>query len=468
MSLALKIVAGGLWKSGVNYASSSVNLLANILLARLLVPTDFGVFALAMSISEILFTLGGLGLAKACIRLQEEADVFDTTMILAWIIAGVLAFLGTFLSLVVVPFYSGQIAIFLFIICSVTALQFPSSIYSAHMEKEFMFRRSAMVRGVCRSCAAIVGVGFAALGLGPWSLLFRTVFHGIMIFIGMSYFSTFKFKAHYNKETARKVWRFSYDMFFMRLSETAFDQMPKFLLGSLAGTQFLGLFERSKHMSGLPNSMLSPFNAEVGFAVYSRFKEYPSKIAEGVQWNLMLVGHLVLPAGLLVFLFSESILQTVLGAQWVPAAPLLQGFSLFLITLPVYVVLKYVLLARGNVRDVTLTRSISAVFVLAWIGIAYFREGFWQYLPWIISTVILASTVFLAWRCSKIGISIPWLSIFGIPSVLVSLLLVLGIYLRSNGMNALLIMVLFLSLWLVALVLFEHKKMFEIYGRLKA
>jgi O-antigen/teichoic acid export membrane protein len=214
--------------------------------------------------------------------------------------------------------------------------------------------------------------------------------------------------------------------------------------------------------------MLSPFNAEVGFAVYSRFKEYPSKIAEGVQWNLMLVGHLVLPAGLLVFLFSESILQTVLGAQWVPAAPLLQGFSLFLITLPVYVVLKYVLLARGNVRDVTLTRSISAVFVLAWIGIAYFREGFWQYLPWIISTVILASTVFLAWRCSKIGISIPWLSIFGIPSVLVSLLLVLGIYLRSNGMNALLIMVLFLSLWLVALVLFEHKKMFEIYGRLKA
>jgi len=51
MSLARKIVAGGLWMSGVNYASSSVNLLANILLARLLVPTDFGVFALAMSIS---------------------------------------------------------------------------------------------------------------------------------------------------------------------------------------------------------------------------------------------------------------------------------------------------------------------------------------------------------------------------------------------------------------------------------
>ena len=57
MSIAKKAITGTFWLSGVSYITFAISLVGNIILARLLMPEDFGLFALALALNELVYIL---------------------------------------------------------------------------------------------------------------------------------------------------------------------------------------------------------------------------------------------------------------------------------------------------------------------------------------------------------------------------------------------------------------------------
>ncbi len=331
MSLAKIAVWGGIWSAGINYVGFGLNLVGNIILARLLMPEDFGVFALALSIIDMLFILGGFGFAQACIQLQDEEDVFSTGLLLTWLVAIVLALLGASAAWIGSYFYTSEVILFVLILCPLKSLGFPCSIYLAFLEKNFSFRRSALIRTLGRSVAVLVSIVTAMYGFGVWSLLVRESLSLIFIFSGALVFSSLQFKLCYNQKTAGKIFKFSVDMFFLRMSEILFYRAPVFLLGTFGGITLLGLFERSQFLVFSSNKLLQNFHSTVAFPVYSKVQHNKVKLSEGVRFILWFVVRLIIPVVLCVLFFPETILVLVLGTQWSDAAFIFKGFSFLLL-----------------------------------------------------------------------------------------------------------------------------------------
>jgi O-antigen/teichoic acid export membrane protein len=248
--------------------------------------------------------------------------------------------------------------------------------------------------------------------------------------------------------------------------EKVFMRLPIVLSGLFVGTVFVGLFERSLYLAGLPNTASAQISAKVAFPVYSKLKNNKEKIAEGVFWNLTIIFSLLSPVALLVFLFPESIITILLGDKWAQAAPLFQGFSLFLLIAPVFAVLKYALLATGNIIDVAVGRLICVTFVVTWIATSFYSRNQWIYVPWAMSSGLLVSVFWLSWRVRLIDIQIPWLNIISFPVLLSFLILGLGYYLTQNLVNTFIIMGILLTIWTVSILVIEHGKIVKLYHRI--
>jgi O-antigen/teichoic acid export membrane protein len=466
MSIARKAISGGLWMTGINYTSFAINLLGQLVLARLLFPEDFGIFSMALATSELLFFVMDFSFSMACIQLQDEKDVFDTGIVICLLTSLIIIVLAGALSFGASFFYSRKIVLFVFVLCMIRIFSLPASIYSAYMEKNLLFRRNALIIGSTRSSAVVIAIGLAALGFGVWSLLLREILATGSLFIGMLIFSPYSFTWKFNKSAAIKIWKFGYRLLFLNMIEKVFMRLPIVLSGLFVGTVFVGLFERSLYLAGLPNTALAQISAKVAFPVYSKFKNNKEKIAEGVFWNLTIIFSLLSPVALLVFLFPESIITILLGDKWAQAAPLFQGFSLFLLIAPVFAVLKYALLATGNIIDVAVGRLICVTFVVTWIATSFYSRNQWIYVPWAMSSGLLVSVFWLSWRVRLIDIQIPWLNIISFPVLLSFLILGLGYYLTQNLVNTFIIMGILLTIWTVSILVIEHGKIVKLYHRI--
>jgi len=151
---------------------------------------------------------------NSCIALQEEPDVFDTGMFLSLFLAAILVLLGFAVSTLAPLFYNKEMVTFLLILCLIKPFDFPISIYSASLEKGFLFKRNSIIRGLAGSSGLIIALSLAFVGFGVWSLLAREGLTVLFLLVGMIIFSNYKFSFRFNRETAVKIWRYSYRMFF--------------------------------------------------------------------------------------------------------------------------------------------------------------------------------------------------------------------------------------------------------------
>jgi len=216
VSLAKKAISGTLWMSGISYIGFAVNFGIQLILVRLLAPEDFGLFALGLSIAEMLFIFFSFSFSMGVIQIQESTDLFDTAFYLSLISGFVILVIGGIVSLIISSFYSLPSVIAFFSLCALQPLQGCMSIYSASMEKELRFKQNAIVRGISTNLSGFGSILLAYMGFGVWSLVGREVITAFLMFIGMRLFSSYRFGKNFNRVTAKKLIDFGYKNAFLK------------------------------------------------------------------------------------------------------------------------------------------------------------------------------------------------------------------------------------------------------------
>jgi teichuronic acid exporter len=421
LSLTRAAIKGSAWTAVIQYGVFIFTFIGNLFLVRLLVPDDYGVFALALSILEFVFILGGLGINHACIFYSDEPDVLNTAQFLAWTLAFFLSVLGLIVGFVLqkLGLYSETVINFILILTPVQALLVPTSVFIASLDKDLNFRRSAVVSSV----GPIVGISMALLIAmydgGVYSLLYKQVFTVVIGFFMASYFSHYKFSLSFNKITAKKIWKYSVKMFFQRMTETLAGRIPNILIGTVGGSNVLGLIERSKYIAQLQNSMLTPFFGKVAFATYSRVKDDKDKISFGLHLNLYWGVRISIFFGVIAFLFPELIIETILGESWLGAAEYLKGFSIYIVFISLFSPMNFALMALGNIFPLVISNVIQIVFVMLGIALAWYTDSSWDVIPWVISVGMLIGTIMLGVVLRRTGLKLQWYKIIKFPLILI-------------------------------------------------
>jgi len=370
MSLAKKALSGTLWTSGISYIGFAITFCIQLILVRLLVPEDFGLFALGLSMSEIIFLFFSFSFSMAVIQIQEADDLFDTAFYLAIFAGIIIVLIGGSMSLVLSSYYPERVIMIFAILCALSPIQGCALLYGAAMEKELQFKKVAFAGSIASNVSAVGTVVLAYAGFGVWSLVGKEIMKVVLLFFSGRWMSSYRFTGKFNRDTAKKLLSFGFKMVFSRGLDVLYFRAPQFFIGTFAGTSMLGFFSQTYYIACVPHVVLLPATYKVAYPIYSKLQQNKDKMSEAFYITNYFIIRLVMPLMLILFLYPKDVLGVLYGDQWIEASPMLRYFAVYAAFLPLFWNAKTFAYGLGKLIEVSKAYIVKIVLIAIGLLIA--------------------------------------------------------------------------------------------------
>ena len=462
MSLGKKAVLAVLWNSFGNYIGSAINFFSQLILVRLLLPEDFGIFALAVSIIEIIPFLTSWSFSIAIIQMPEQKDLINTAFWLSLIEAIILfvVSLGIFLFLQI--HYPNKIElslVFLFIAFS-RGINLLSAVYAACMEKDLHYKNLSLLRSIINIVSVVAAVSSAIFGFGVWSLVVKELVTSVLCLVSFKYISKWKFEWRFSINIAKSLLHFNTKMLFSRGLEVIHFKIDSFLVGILSGTNILGYYAQARYLADVTNAISAPGTVVAALPVYSKIQNDEKKLKEAIRLSNFFLIRFMLPFSLLFLIFPYEVVKLLLGEKWERVGLPLQWLALYPLLVPVFENLKTLLYGIGKVGTVAYIRltQILIAIILIVLGIKFYGLA-GAVIGFIISMIVGVLMIYIAtsrysFYSLKSNIFIPLISVL---ISIFSAYLIKIFFSEVHGLRNIFLMTLSVLIYFFGLYLFERK-----------
>jgi len=361
-TLKEKSIRGGVAVVLCQGSSAVLQLGTLLVLARLLSPTDYGLQAMVLSLTNLVSLLKDAGLNFATVN--QETLTHEQVSTLFWINVG----LGILLTLAVAA-GSHFLAVFykdsrlFWITLASSFIFFFNGLTVQHralLDRAMRFTTSAGLDISCSVLATVVAIGMAIMGFGYWSLICQNIslafFSAIGVWLAMPWLP------------GRPSWT-SDSRFMVRVGGTvtlnsivtyfAYNT-EKILLGRFWGPALLGIYGRAYQLANLPVQQVTSSVGSVAFPMLSRLQSDPQRLRRSYMKSHSLVVSFTIPLVFVCALFPNEIVYTLLGPKWQGTASVLRLISPAMLVLALMNPLSYLLRALGMVE-----RALKIALLLA-------------------------------------------------------------------------------------------------------
>lgn len=333
MSLKGKTFLGIKWTATSAIAGSVLQLLQVAILARILTPKDFGLMALVMVVIGFSQAFLDMGVSNAIIYKQEISNRQFSSLYWLNVLSGaVIFFILMVLAPFVASFYSEPELTGLVRLVAVTFLIQPfGQQFMILLQKELSFDQIARVEILNKVITLIITVILALNGLGVYSLAFGAIV-SVLVSTGQYLFIGSKFYKPAFILEFREIKEFLYFGLYQTGERTInyFNfQVDVLLIGKLAGTTELGIYNIAKQIIMQPGSVLNPIITRVTFPAMAKIQEQTGKLKDVYLKQINYLSSVNFPVYAAMFVFSEEIIQILFGPKWQGAVIILKILSVW-------------------------------------------------------------------------------------------------------------------------------------------
>lgn len=321
MSLLRTGVQALKWSVLGELAARVLGPLTFIVLARILLPEDFGVVAAATVLISLAQVLCELGLAKALVqrtdRIQEAANTAF------WLNAGFGALLmGTlFLAAPAVAAFFGEARIesALQVLSPVMLLSALSAVPMALMQREFRYQSLFWVRLLGAGLPALASLPVAMAGGGHWALVGGTLAGQAAQAAALWWLGGWRPRWAFSRELAGELMRFGRWALLAGLLGWGYGWMDAVVVGRFLGAHDMGLYRTGSTLVTLIFGLLLSPLLPVLYGLFSRAQHDLPVLRDALITVVRAATLVALPAALLLYATSEQLAHHVLGANWLDA-----------------------------------------------------------------------------------------------------------------------------------------------------
>ena len=372
-----RAVSAGLWSMLDLGLRQGVQFVASVVLARLLLPADFGQIALVVFFSSFsaIFVQGGLPEALIQSRtttIEEESTVFWWNVAGSVVFAAALVALGPFLG----AFYHAPALPGLMVLAAgMTVVASLSGVQTALLTRELRFDRITRAGVVSSLASAVAAVVAAWLGAGIWALGIQMGTAALTYTVAIWLVGGWRPLLHFRLATIRRLLGFGGWLSLSTALETLYTQGFALLLGKLYGLRELGLYNRAAGTQQLPANVFSAVIARVAFPLLSMRNDDPAAMRAGLRKANDLAMLVNVPVMVGLALLPDLVIEVLFGAKWLPAAPILAILAWSGVVFPLHVINLQAMLAQGRTRTyfqiefAKKTVGLAAVLVGSFFGI---------------------------------------------------------------------------------------------------
>lgn len=399
------VLSGSAWSLARTGVDQVIRFAVFVTLARLLEPTDFGLFALATIFIDIGRILAMTGWSEAVIRAPEVSDRFLSTVF--WSIAGtttVAAVVIAALSFPIANLLNEPAAALILIALSAALMLGPlGAVHWAIATKEFR-NRALTLTGVATSLigsGVVVAAAFA--GLGVWSFVIQQIVVGVLSAFLLWPIIPWRPSFTYDLREAKRIFGFSSNLIGAQLLQTGIVRVQDFIAGVAISPAALGQYRIAGRGYEIINQVcIMPLSA-MAMPALSRLQSDPAAFGRAYTRMLSLTSAIAVPAMLGFSAVATLAIPLVFGAKWAPAIPVVQVLGLMAPSIVISYFAAPALIAYGRsdiVIRLTLIQFIGTVIFSA-IAVRWGIVGLaWGYLAR--SYLTLPLQLFMFTRATKI------------------------------------------------------------------
>ena len=348
--LALK---GGAWATGSQIFRLLCQMASISVLARLLVPEDFGVVGFLISFTVVLALLRDMGLSPAIIRSATIKNEELNTLFLVSLGIGVALFIlvslfGWSLSAFVEEPKIAAISPYYGLIFFIDAL---SVIPLALMRRNMKFREIAIRDSVSNLLGILFGISSAFAGAGYWALVIMAATSSLSASI-MTWASAgwLPKKTFTSFAEIRHLLVYGGAFTVGQLANVISENLDKILIGRLFGMKELGYYTRAHVLIQTPTTALLGPVQTVLFPIMSKARHESVNYHQAILfWGKSIPIMFALGAALAAA-SSETIILLVLGSEWSVSADVFKWLSLLLFARPLGSMVYLLMMAEGNMK----------------------------------------------------------------------------------------------------------------------
>lgn len=326
MGLKSKIIKGGAFLAVANIFSQISAIAVNIVLARLLLPEDFGLIALATTYIGFIALLTSVGFGSAIIYKQSSTEVELSTLYWANFILAILSYLviaGT--APLASEFYNEPELKNIVWISAITVLLSP--VFTIHYkikERDLEFKLLSKITIISTTIAAIAGITAAYKGFGVYSLVIQLITFTIVRLVLILYSSNWKPRLLFRLGKVKDmIW---YSVKYHASTSVLYMErnIDYLILGRIFSATTLGYYAFSYNIMYTPVKRISYIFSDILFPSFSALKDSPEKILNGYLQSMRLIAIISFPIMALLSFNAEWIIQAVFGPKWNGAVPIVQ------------------------------------------------------------------------------------------------------------------------------------------------
>lgn len=381
-SLNTKVVSATKWSGITEIAAKLVSPLITMVLARLLTPDAFGVLVTAQMVISFAEIFTDAGFQKYIIqhKFKDETLLYKSAAVAFWsnLIFSLIVWLG-------IVVFSNQIAhivgndgygLVITISCICIPLEALSSIQMALFKRKMDFRTLFLVRIVGTLVPLIVTIPLALITHSYWSLIIGMIALNICNAVLLTMKSNWKPCRFYDFRLFKDMFSFTIWSMLEAISIWLTGYIDVFIVGSMLNTYYMGIYRTSITTVGSIMAIITSATTPVLFSALSRLQDNEVEFRRMFFKFQKIVGILVMPLGVGVFLFRNLITEILLGSQWRDAAYFIGWWGL---TSAVTIVFSHycseVFRSKGKPKFSVLSQIIHLLFVIPVVVISI-RHGF--------------------------------------------------------------------------------------------
>ena len=321
-----RTIFGMVWSAIDRFGSMAMSFASNLVLARLLMPDDFGVIGMLHIFIAIsgAFMIGGFG--DAIIQ-KKDATHTDYSTVFIWnMVLSVFFYVVLFFSApAIARFYNmPSLCEVLRVYGLVLILVALSVVQNAILRKELRFKALSIRNLSASFVALVVGVVMAYLGFGAWSLVASALVNQMMNVILVWGISSWRPSLVFNKNSFKDLFAFGGMMMLTSLVDKTYANLQGLLIGKWYSASELGYYTQASKLENIPTGSLSHIVSSVSFPVFSKLQNDKDKLLYGLRKNIKAITYLNFPLCVVLLIIAKPLIELLYGAKWDPSAPYFQ------------------------------------------------------------------------------------------------------------------------------------------------
>lgn len=320
------IINGISWSAFERFSVQGIQFVVFVLMARILMPTDYGLVSMLAFFIVIAQLIAEGGLSQAIIRKLDRTEDDCSTAFFVNVAIGIGSYLVLFLMApVIARFYEEpELTCLLRVLALCIIIQSTLVVHRAILTSRLDFKTQAKSTLVGALVSGITGLSMAYNGCGAWSIVGLQITNQAATAITLWVVTDWRPRMRFSTRSFRNLFGFGSKLLACNVLDSIYQSLYTLTIGKVFSAYALGCYSNARQIGSISSENLSRVAQRATYPLFCNFQDDPQRLQNGVRNYLRLATFFISPLMIGLAAIAEPLTLALIGQQWLYTARLLR------------------------------------------------------------------------------------------------------------------------------------------------